>query len=370
MNIRKQERGVTLLELVVVMSVLSLLLVLGWRFAGLVDERQRHLAAPAVLDKVAAALDSFAAIHSRLPCPDRNRDGVEDCATGGATGMLPWKTIQISGAHMQRINYGVFRGAGMDLTLAEDRFQPLLPQGISPVILERSLGHVTRLDLCHALQRAEAATPHRGNLHLLDENNVPLHNLAYSLSIPGDTTGAAGAELAPAIPRAYADAGWVRAVEFSQVFTRLHCTGALVASGHAHANAAVSASVIAQGGQEYARLLELVRGLAAAKFRSAEAAVATSVAAVASGATDMSTAIAKSLLEIVTAAKNIPPAAVSVAAASAATASASTALTFAKDTKDEADKIAGDYVTELTRLLTTSQSVIDNAWAADAFELH
>jgi len=371
MNRLRRESGLTLIELSLVLIILGLLGLMGWRLALLIDQKQGLLAAPPLLERAEQALLAFAAIHDRLPCPDQDQDGQEDCGAG-EVGTLPWLTLQLGDRQLYPVRYGVYQAGDANLAQASDTFIPLSTPQLPPAISEVPLGNITRLDLCYSLQQAQASGLNTGHLHLLDESGNPAHNLAYTLSIVGETTSsAAAAEYGTTLARAYVEAGWVRAADFSRLYTNLHCSDTLSSAGHSYPNLAVTATIMNQAEEDYQHMLDLLEDLAFANALLAGAGVASSVGGVADGTTEMSWAIAQVIVEAgSTAAAKIPAAAVSIAGSAAATISAATATAFAELARQEAEQIADDFGPVLSDMQQLRQEVVNHAEQADAFELH
>lgn len=92
----------------------------------------------------------FAVSHRRLPCPDINGDGLEDCGAGSTAGALPLLTLglQADAATRGPINilYTVDRPLTMDLAVLASYFEPQQWDGT-----KYSYGNVNGLDFCGKL---------------------------------------------------------------------------------------------------------------------------------------------------------------------------------------------------------------------------
>ncbi|MDO9169825.1 MAG: hypothetical protein Q7U18_12175 [Methylobacter sp.] len=115
-----KQQGFSLFELAIVLTVaaglgVALFSVTTNHFTQL--QRQRNADALAVADR---QLLHYAAIHGRLPCPDSDNDGRENC--GSAKGSLPYLTIGLItkayAAGEIPLRYGVYRKA--DTVLSND----------------------------------------------------------------------------------------------------------------------------------------------------------------------------------------------------------------------------------------------------------
>lgn len=124
---RQHQRGFGLLE-----ALLVTLLLGGTLIAGFLWLQVRH-ATNAATDQVAAlrhadaAVAGFAATHYRLPCPDTDDDGLEDCGAGGERGSLPWRTLRVADpalrARIAQLDYIIDR-TGRDLAVSANAFRP------------------------------------------------------------------------------------------------------------------------------------------------------------------------------------------------------------------------------------------------------
>ncbi|MFT4746019.1 MAG: prepilin-type N-terminal cleavage/methylation domain-containing protein [Congregibacter sp.] len=116
------------------------------------------------------ALLGFVVANHRLPCPDDNNDGVENCATSVQTGNLPYRTLgfsrPVSNANGQLIHYAVHRNSPVrDLATdtLTDHYEPLLPNG-------EVSSQLNGLDFCYALREStksafSPATPFIGSMN-------------------------------------------------------------------------------------------------------------------------------------------------------------------------------------------------------------
>jgi prepilin-type N-terminal cleavage/methylation domain-containing protein len=143
-------RGFSLLEMAVVMIIIGLMGGLLWALLPRLQSAASPEPTPVVELRTASdAVVGFALANSRLPCPDTNSDGLEDCASASSSGNLPQVTL---GQVFQKpIRYGVHRGAGNSLTLSANNFLPNIPGALpaTPVI--------NGLDLCIAIRDAQIA---------------------------------------------------------------------------------------------------------------------------------------------------------------------------------------------------------------------
>ena len=118
----------------------------------------------------------FATAELRLPCPDTDGDGLENCEAGAVTGMLPVLTMGLKADAATRgavqIKYTVARPAALDLGLLESFFEPKNWDGD-----EYAYGTSNGLDFCGKLHQTidSDRNPVNGN----DNPNA----LAYSVAV-------------------------------------------------------------------------------------------------------------------------------------------------------------------------------------------
>lgn len=162
------------------------------------------------LNRAEYILSGFVFAHFRLPCPDTNADGLEDCDAGSTQGRLPYKTLGLISAlrneYGAHLHYAPYRKASatlkedVDLTISKHRYIPdiaeikqsfsvtlgtLMPTAIPPL----SIFHKNLLDFCQALKYQktlayDASLPNIG---------FPATNLAIILVDPGSNTRLEGA---------------------------------------------------------------------------------------------------------------------------------------------------------------------------------
>jgi hypothetical protein len=201
----QKQKGLGMLEVLLFVAILGGLTVAGyleWRARETVKTARQERQSLAQAD---TALTTFATIHFRLPCPDTDRDGLEDCGAA-QKGWLPSTTLQLAGADpgvgIGQLRYLVQRGAtAYDLAnpTAGDDWRPLEYGGF-PLAFDAmrdtvgSSGGIyqpnilTLADMCQRLEVGSAAAL---TSDMAQVSSSPARAVAYALVHPGlaDTNG-------------------------------------------------------------------------------------------------------------------------------------------------------------------------------------
>ena len=114
----------------ILIAVMSSLLIAGfmqWRVKSYESTSRNE---QIKLTQADAAVLAFATVAFRLPCPDVDRDGLEDCGANAQKGWLPTTTLRLAGAdpgvHAGQLRYLVQRGSpAIDLASGADDWRPL-----------------------------------------------------------------------------------------------------------------------------------------------------------------------------------------------------------------------------------------------------
>lgn len=263
-----KQKGYSLLELAIVIGILGMsalmFVLLASGGPGGSQQASQRSGSPlsradggSRLADAEAQLIGFARTHDRLPCPDVNGDGLEQCNAGIHVGSAPYRTMGLTqpllNENQVALRYGVFRRPAddarhdTDLAVLKDRYNPGLPND--------ELTQVENaLDFCWALRNASTLAVATQYLHVDTQQPV---NQAYALVDPGardadgsgsvlDGTNAAGPGLeSPGRAQSEDYDDRVRSMGFNQLASRLGCP-ALLAQASGAARAAVASDDLSQ----------------------------------------------------------------------------------------------------------------------------
>ena len=191
----RRSRGFGLLQVLLLISVMAGLATMGylqWRERAAVESSRQERQVLAQADQ---AIVAFATVMRRLPCPDTNRDGEEDCGNVDAQkGWLPSVTLRLAGADpgvdVGQLRYLVQRGADANnLTTLTDTWRPLAYDDSGETFSSMQAGSypsdiLTLTDLCQRLETARTTPLGPSQARV---NAAPLRSVAYALAHPGNT---------------------------------------------------------------------------------------------------------------------------------------------------------------------------------------
>ena len=194
---QRQQRGLGLLEVLLFVFVLSGMVLagyLGWRERTAVQTARTE---KATLSQADQAVITFATVMRRLPCPDTDRDGAEDCGANAQKGWLPSTTLRLAGADpgvaIGQLSYLVQRGTTeIDLATLSDSWRPLEYDDSVPTFAAMrdttasggtyQADILTLTDLCQRLGEGTGATFSTALAHV---TSSPVRPVAYALVHPG-----------------------------------------------------------------------------------------------------------------------------------------------------------------------------------------
>ncbi len=195
--VERKARGFGMVQVLLLVSMLAGLAAIGyvqWRERSALESSRQEREALAQADRAVAA---FATVLRRLPCPDVDRDGVEDCTSTQQKGWLPSVTLRLAGADpgvdVGQLRYLVQRGGGVnDLTTLSDSWRPLEYDATGKTFASmrattNSGGTypadiLTLPDLCQRLDAGRRATYAVG---MAEVRSTPIRPIAYALIHPG-----------------------------------------------------------------------------------------------------------------------------------------------------------------------------------------
>jgi hypothetical protein len=196
---RLQQQGLSLLEVMLLILITSGALVAGFIALKARDASNAAQRQAAQLLEADRMLVGFAAAYHRLPCPDTNRDGLEDCGSAAQKGWLPYRTLGLEGASKDagvgNLRYLVQRNA-IDLAVATDTWKPVAfkdnkdkytgqrkyPGSFSLFGNAAEYSVVTTPDLCGKLKTG-VGNPLEGSHAQL--SSTPARAVAFAIAHPG-----------------------------------------------------------------------------------------------------------------------------------------------------------------------------------------
>lgn len=190
------KRGIGMIEVMLLIAVMSSLLIAGFMQWRVRSYENTSRAEQVKLTQADAAVLAFATIAFRLPCPDTDRDGLEDCGATAQKGWLPTTTLRLAGAdpgiQAGQLRYLVQRGSpAIDLATGADDWRPLAydSNAVSslPSNYAGAVGAIQTLsDMCSRLVTGNATAFAAGFASVAS----PTPRLvAYALAHPGTEDG-------------------------------------------------------------------------------------------------------------------------------------------------------------------------------------
>lgn len=156
MTVNVREQGFTLIELAIVLVVIGLLYAIWSYTVPWIEEESMQERTRARMEETRQALLAFARTNHRLPCPDTNDNGFENCAA--AVGSVPYETLllpaPVQDARHVLLTYALYRNAGAsaDLGVLRHRIDTLDDVDGANVVT----GTLDACDFCEALRNGSA----------------------------------------------------------------------------------------------------------------------------------------------------------------------------------------------------------------------
>jgi prepilin-type N-terminal cleavage/methylation domain-containing protein len=324
------QRGFTFIELSFVMIVLGLVaavlaqVVPAMRRSSMTAETVRNISS------VQLSLESFAAIHGRLPCADTDNDGVENATPCQTIGTLPYVTLGYPGALANADGYD-FKYALYqrdDPTLRQqarlgektERYRPSTGTPVSASDLTVELTDKAyaavpgnplnrRLDFCQGL-RAGMDQPFDNRFLHVEQSGERKH-VAYVLVDPGignmdlmgdrfdGLNGSANATLPrfdhPNRPQSMIYDDRVVVAYFDQLWETLGCSANMATAGRAHPNLETTLALFKQTMVDYRTQMDIAVDMAFADNFSAGAGIASATSGLAGSGAAMLIDIASAI---------------------------------------------------------------------------
>lgn len=319
----KRQRGFSFLELSFVLIVLGLIaglmaqVVPAMRRASATAETVRNLT------NVEFSLQSFAAIHGRLPCADTDDDGFENASPCAVIGKLPYATLGYSGplvnADGYDFKYSLYNhpGSGALRTTASlgsntERYRPSIGVDAPPVtLIDKAYATSNhRLDFCQGLRAGMDLPFSDSYLHVQTASGNKKH-AAYVLVDPGvgnmdlqdDLFDGLNGRVTATLPRfehpnrgqsiLYDDR--VVVVYFDQMWEVLGCSSNMATAGRAHPNVETTLALTKQSMVDYRTQLDIAVDAAYADNFSAGASIANATSGLATASAALVTGIASAI---------------------------------------------------------------------------
>lgn len=152
--------GFGLLETMLLLALLTTVIIGGYLYIHHTETSRIARQQAALLQQAERQVKAFVVDNYRLPCPDTDNDGVEDCSSNAVVGRLPYKTLGLDGGQINtgvnQLRYQVVRST-YDLAASSNAFEPHDWEGTSFAAAEQedeetattyTFNHTNTTDFC------------------------------------------------------------------------------------------------------------------------------------------------------------------------------------------------------------------------------
>jgi hypothetical protein len=173
------QHGLSLFQLLLLMLVLSSTIVMAMSYIQTQYQQRASETDAEILKRANQILENFSAFNARMPCPDINQDGIEDCTGMEQAGYLPFKTLGLQQASpkLRELKYLVYRSMNYDLVKATNSFEPKKLDGTS-----YAFNQIGGSDFCYSAMMAKAEVNTNATMA---GSGVQQRRIAYAIISPG-----------------------------------------------------------------------------------------------------------------------------------------------------------------------------------------
>jgi hypothetical protein len=174
------QHGLSLFQLLLLMLVLSSTIVMAMSYIQTQYQQRASETDAEILKRANQILENFSALNARMPCPDINQDGIEDCTGMEQAGYLPFKTLGLQQASpkLRELKYLVYRSTNYDLGKATNSFEPKKLDGTSYAFKQ-----IGGSDFCYSAMMAKADVNTNATMA---GSGAQQRRIAYAIISPGD----------------------------------------------------------------------------------------------------------------------------------------------------------------------------------------
>jgi len=136
-RVTRRQSGFTLIELALILVILGIVAILAIQLVPQLTDRFRLDETSNNLRELEDSITGFAYQYNRLPCPDTDSDGIENCDAGDHVGRIAYNSLGLPGPAIDEarrpLRYGVYRNTAdnADLAALTELFEPALPDTLT-----------------------------------------------------------------------------------------------------------------------------------------------------------------------------------------------------------------------------------------------